>query len=284
MNRIQPLRAYFGHHKCASTWISLILQLVCDELQLTYKSAHAPEVFEYDLNRYLNENHIDFFSYTNANIKHVKKIDNFLGFHVIRDPRDIIVSGYYSHLYSHPIRGWLALVDHRNKLKELSKEDGLLLEMEFVRDRFEDLYNWDYTQKNVLEMKMEELIRSPYNSILEAMTFLEMVDDSPRIKHSIKNLLITVLNRINAKTGGWIPYRIKRTKIPAERLLGHIFQKRFSKLSKGRDRGQEDTKSHYRKGISGDWVNHFSQEHIRFFKEEYNDLLIKLGYEKTSAW
>lgn len=284
MSKLQPVRAYFGHHKCASSWISAVLFWVCHELQLKYKIVHNPEMFEHDLKQHLIDNHIDFLSYTNAKIKHVKDIDDFLGFHVIRDPRDIVVSGYFSHLYSHPTEGWPALLDHRNNLKKVSKEEGLILEMKFIKDKFEDLYNWDYSQKNILELRMEEIIRSPYVTMLKAMTFLKMVDDSTRMKHRVKNLLITIVNRINVKSRGWIPYCIKRTEIPVERLFMHIYQNRFSKLSKGRDRGQEDIKSHYRKGIAGDWINHFNENHRQFFKKEFNDLLIKLGYEKTSNW
>lgn len=257
---------------------------VCRELQWKHRILDSADTFKHALNKHLIENDIDFLSYLNADINHVKNIDNFLGFHVIRDPRDIIVSGYFSHLYSHPTDHWPALLEHRHKLKKVSKEEGLILEMKFIRNKFEDLYNWDYSQKNVLELKMEEMIRSPYKSILEAMTFLDLVDDSPRMKYRIKNLLITIMNRIHAKSNGWILYRIKRTKIPVERLLMNVYQNRFSKLSEGREKGQEDVKSHYRKGVAGDWINHFNQEHIQFFKDEYNNLLIKLGYEDSLDW
>lgn len=284
MNKPEPLRAYFGHHKCASSWISSIMFEVCQELQWKYRIVDSAETFEYELNSHLTNNGIDFLSYINAEMQYVKDIDNFLGFHVIRDPRDIIVSGYFSHLYSHPTENWPALLEHRNRLKEVDKEEGLFLEMKFSKDKFEDLYKWDYSQKNVLELKMEEMIRSPYKSILEAMTFLDMIDDSPRIKFRVKSLLISIVNRIHEKSSGWILSGIKRTKIPVERLLMHVYQNRFSKLSEGRNRGQEDIKSHYRKGVAGDWINHFNQEHIQFFKDEYNDLLIKLGYEDSLDW
>jgi hypothetical protein len=58
----------------------------------------------------------------------------------------------------------------------------------------------------------------------------------------------------------------------------------FEKLSRGRERGQEDPSSFYRKGVAGDWRNHFSEEDRRVFKEEAGELLIQLGYEKNSGW
>jgi len=58
----------------------------------------------------------------------------------------------------------------------------------------------------------------------------------------------------------------------------------FEKLSKGRERGQEDPSSFYRKGVAGDWRNYFSEEDRRVFKEEAGELLIRLGYERDLDW
>ena len=40
----------------------------------------------------------------------------------------------------------------------------------------------------------------------------------------------------------------------------------------------------YRKGIVGDWRNHFTEDHRRVFKQVAGDLLIRLGYEKDTDW
>lgn len=79
-------------------------------------------------------------------------------------------------------------------------------------------------------------------------------------------------------------FQIYTRKIFAERLLGIVYQNRFSRKSGGRSFGEENVKSHYRKGTLGDWRNHFNQEHIKLFKDNYNHLLIKLGYESDSNW
>lgn len=39
-----------------------------------------------------------------------------------------------------------------------------------------------------------------------------------------------------------------------------------------------------RKGINGDWKNHFTEENKKVFKKIAGDLLIKLGYETDYAW
>ncbi len=58
----------------------------------------------------------------------------------------------------------------------------------------------------------------------------------------------------------------------------------FESLSKGRERGQEDTSSFYRKGVAGDWNNYFTERDKEIYKEEAGQLLIRLGYEKNGGW
>jgi Sulfotransferase domain len=58
----------------------------------------------------------------------------------------------------------------------------------------------------------------------------------------------------------------------------------FEKLSKGRERGQEDTSSFYRKGVAGDWPNYFTERDKEIYKEEAGELLIRLGYERDLDW
>lgn len=54
----------------------------------------------------------------------------------------------------------------------------------------------------------------------------------------------------------------------------------FEKLSGGRKEGEEDQTSFLRKGIVGDWRNHFSEANKDAFSQQTGELLSKLGYEK----
>jgi hypothetical protein len=75
-------------------------------------------------------------------------------------------------------------------------------------------------------------------------------------------------------------------------LLEQIVKRnRFQRLSAGgkfwrapRTQGQEKSDSHFRKGIVGDWQNHFKEEHQERFKEVAGQLLIDLGYESDVNW
>jgi hypothetical protein len=47
----------------------------------------------------------------------------------------------------------------------------------------------------------------------------------------------------------------------------------------GRKIGEEDEKSHYRKGIAGDWRNHLTDDHVKLFRKCHGDLVERLGYD-----
>jgi hypothetical protein len=69
-----------------------------------------------------------------------------------------------------------------------------------------------------------------------------------------------------------------------DELLDRLLERSSFRYYTGRDPGQENRKRFYRKGIAGDWKNHFGDEEKRIFKDIAGDLLITLGYEKDLSW
>lgn len=69
-----------------------------------------------------------------------------------------------------------------------------------------------------------------------------------------------------------------------DRLIQDLLERSSFKFYAGRDPGQEDRKRFYRKGVVGDWKNHFSDEDKQVFKDTAGDMLVKLGYEKDLNW
>ena len=53
----------------------------------------------------------------------------------------------------------------------------------------------------------------------------------------------------------------------------------FEKLARGRMRGQEDRREFFRKGVIGDWKNHFDKDSLKIFMDQGGDLLRQLGYD-----
>jgi hypothetical protein len=286
-----PLRAFFGHHKCATGWTDTILMDLCYHMGLNFKIVHREiEFADYDSLAAFTEAHdVDFLAYTNAKVEHTRDLPLEKGFHVVRDPRDVLVSAYFSHLHSHPTSNWPELAEHRDQLAALSKEEGLFCEMDFSAEEFEDMYRWDYTQDNILELKMENLTADPVTGFVQIMDFLEMLDDQTRgLQRMVKSATLKA-NRLLYKGRHVLPTEqaptIQRHHTLSERKVKSIVQKNsFSNLSGGRQKGKENVKSHLRKGVPGDWVNHFTPDHKRAFKKRFNDVLIKMGYEDDSNW
>lgn len=52
----------------------------------------------------------------------------------------------------------------------------------------------------------------------------------------------------------------------------------FEKLSNGRQSGEEDKNSFYRKGIAGDWQNHFEEKDLEAFQQIAGRMMKRLGY------
>jgi lysophospholipase L1-like esterase len=66
--------------------------------------------------------------------------------------------------------------------------------------------------------------------------------------------------------------------LPPQRAEAIVEACSFQKLS-GRTEGTEDRNAHYRKGVSGDWRNHYDADARAQAKAICGDLLVELGYE-----
>jgi len=71
--------------------------------------------------------------------------------------------------------------------------------------------------------------------------------------------------------------------VPEDRRREIVEAHSFERMS-GRKRGQEDASKHHRKGIAGDWRNHFTPEIKNVFKERLGDALVSAGYEQGQDW
>ena len=167
-------------------------------------------------------------------------------FVVIRDLRDTLVSGYFSVKVSHPV----IEATHpalRQALESLTVEEGLI----FLMDEW--LPGCARIQTSWLEAG-ERLIK--YEDLL--------ADD------------IGILE----------PLLIDHCELPVgrEELRKIIEGSRFEQVTGGRARGEEDIRAHERKGIAGDWQNHFTPRVKEAFKVRYGGLLVATGYERDLGW
>lgn len=169
----------------------------------------------------------------------------FIKFVVIRDLRDTLVSAYFSFRISHPaLAKNLGIL--RKVLKTLDKEQGMIFLLN------EALPTWANRQLSWLNAPKTLLIK--YEDLLadEHRTFKKIIDYC----------------RIDVDQG---------------RLHEIVSYNSFETIT-GRKRGQEDVLSHQRKGIAGDWLNHFSERVKEEFKARFGEVLIKTGYESNLNW
>lgn len=280
--------AFFGHHKCASTWATHISYELCNHLG--FKPLYFKTAFEEQ------SAFAQVFKKTGKPtmlISQSSAVDNlhllerpFRGFHIIRDPRDLVVSGYFSHLKTHAIGDWTNLETHRSALTSMEKDEGLLKEFEFSAMWLRHLDEWNYDDPNIFETKMETLTADPLNEWRRVVQFLGLYDEKFE-PTAVNKAMFDGFAFVNRATKYWnLPEALRPNKSGlSEWALNQILDNySFKKMSKGRKVGEENTDSHYRKGKAGDWRNHFSERHKDLFKEKYGRLLIKLGYERDDNW
>jgi hypothetical protein len=168
-------------------------------------------------------------------------------FVVIRDLRDTLVSAYFSFKLSHPIIPGFSIA-LRNVLQNVDTERGLV----YLMDHF--LETCAAIQLSWLEASDELVLR--YEDLLtNDLTLLE----SALLDHC-------------------------RLPVTREKLREAVLAARFEVLTGGRARGHEDLTAHERKGVSGDWRNHFTSRVKRAFKARYGGLLVASGYEADLSW
>jgi hypothetical protein len=286
--------AFFGHHKCATQYIKAVLREIATRLGRDFSIARGSgffstfmaddvarlPVFRPDERRKAKDASPVMLFFPNANHWAVAALavqGAYRAFHMIRDPRDIIVSGYFSHLYSHGLYSGSAehILDWRRQLVAAATvEDGLLLELEFEAWNFENIANWDYGNPAIMEIRYECLITNPLGLFTQVAKFLGVSVPANCFFTSLSMLREWLLWRITHKS-----YR-QHACLP-QPILSHILRKHaFERKTGNRQRGEEDVKHHYRKGIAGDWRNYFTPRVEAAFEERYCVLRERFGYAK----
>ncbi len=265
--------AYFGHHRCATLWTATIVKAISRELGLRTAQEDRYEKLPADPSQ------VDFLIHLNATDSIIQKLAGqaYRGFHVIRDPRDILVSSYFSDRYSHPVYGQ-QFAQFREQLGTVEFDEGLRLELDRRGAEFEALAGWNYHNPRVYETRYEVLTTAPFEEFSKILAFLGIPMPARGLQNAVARgqiLANRALHRVR------IPFRVAG--IPPTWLRSVVQQQSFQKLA-GRQRGQEDQKSHYRKGVAGDWANHLTGANKELFKERWGELLIELGYERDLSW
>ena len=167
-------------------------------------------------------------------------------FVVIRDLRDTLISYYFSFLKSHAELD-RTIYDARRTLSRLSLEDGLLHMLDgWMAPAAQIQLSWSESGYQLI--KYEDLIDNDVEMFEQILVDQCGLDISP------------------------------------SKLKSIVLANRFERYTNGRPRGQEEAGHHYRKGIAGDWTNHFTDRVKQAFKARYGGLLVETGYERDLNW
>jgi len=233
----------------------------------------------------------DFACVTNAEWNQIEPILNDRkAFHVIRDPRDIVVSAYFSHLKSHIKDGWPELTEIRHDLEACSKTEGLIRTIDNLTalpiagtrvNVFAAMHEWKYNHPDILELRYEDIIIDPYGHFLRILRFLDLVDEAP---FGLRAQLAWLTRYVSRTLLGPRNPPLRAARIPSPIALQIVQDYSFERISGGRKKGKENTNAHFRKGVAGDWQNHFDPEISAYFYKRTGDLLSHIGYtDEVSA-
>lgn len=182
------------------------------------------------------------------NLQELHKPDSYRAFFVYRDPRDIVVSGYFLRRNTATLGN---TAEERDHLQSVSLEDGLLYMIERLHRRglFEAFRSWHAAleDENVKLIAYEDLTgEDGFGHLQDLFNFCDISIEGQEFRELLNDC-------------------------------------RFDRLSGGRTAGHSDRASHYRKGLSGDWINHFTPRVQGRFAEAAGDLLQLFGYAERDA-
>jgi hypothetical protein len=166
------------------------------------------------------------------------KPPSYRAFFVVRDPRDLVVSHYFSSKYSHLENP--GVIEERNRLQGLSETDGMAVHMRYMAERgiFDALRSWAQQTDGSDEIRIfrfEDLVGGDQlNWMMQLMGHCDIA-------------------------------------IPQHRLEAILKRLSFARLSGGRNQGEENKYHKYRSGTAGDWKKYFTEALYAQFNELAGD-------------
>lgn len=231
-----------AHHKTGSAWIGALFQELCDRHGLRFFAGEQTNL----------PGHADVFFQRHSRFDTKLLARAYRGVHLIRDPRDVVVSGcFYHEKASEPwldaARPDLGGMTYRQALKsQPTRAAKILFEMEHVgRETIDEMVGWDGSDPWVQELKLESVAGDPDAAALRpVLAFLGFPEQVLPTMHAIA----------------------RRRSLPGTKPAG------------------SDQSGHVRSGLPGEWRAHFTPQVAARFQALYGGALVELGYEPDGGW
>ena len=176
---------------------------------------------------------------------------------VWRDGRDVMISLYYHCLFYNDL--------YNAPLVHMVRKDLPLEDYEDVRKNLPAFIEYSFTRHRTLRFSWSDFVRSWHTH-----------EDAVHVRYEDLHYdTAGELRRIVRELTG------EQLDLGAAAAISEEFS--FSKQT-GRERGEENKRSFMRKGVVGDWRNHFSREAREVFDHYAGRELMQLGYESGDDW
>ncbi|MHC4218062.1 MAG: sulfotransferase domain-containing protein [Planctomycetota bacterium] len=239
-----PLVFVLAYPKCGTTWVS---QLVADYLQLPFpRHSLLP---------------VGFPAVVHGHDRVEKRYRHAV--YVLRDGRDALVS-YFRALSAKAADG--------NGRRQTSGERRLIRRFVSKADGSADIAAFVERQ-----LTARKPLAAPCNWADHVRSFLEARNPNVvllRYEDLLRDGQTALAEMLRELTG---------EEPDLERVRNAIEKFSFARQA-GRPAGEEVRSAWLRKGVSGDWANHFTPEAAEIFDHHCGDTLIEVGYEQDHSW
>ncbi len=247
-----PLIVHCCYHKAGTHWMKGILKRLCEHYHLRWDRIEHSELFgagPKTIQQALLGNHVLIDGHSRIDLA---DLPPYRGSHMIRDPRDMTISGYFYHLWSsekwlHVPKARFGNKSYQELLNSVDQEQGLIQEIERFAGSFRQMIQWDYNNPNMFELRYEELLN----------------DQGPIYRQLFQHY---GLNDAAVERGLKIARR-SSFEARAKRRVGTVQEK-----------------SVMRSGKPGQWKDYFTDAVKDRFKELAGEVLIELNYEENHDW
>ncbi|MEM7454539.1 MAG: sulfotransferase domain-containing protein [Planctomycetota bacterium] len=233
------------YHKMGTVWMMRVLQRVADMYGLKMqKCNHVGDKLEPGTGLvFANHSQLD-----------PGELGDFVGSHLIRDPRDVIVSGYFYHLWTDEAWAHEPWPEYEGRsyqqiLNSVDQHAGIAAEIDRFAKYVDDysMRQWNYADPRIIELRYEDLIADE-PAVFERL-FRHYGFHDKAVRKCVKAAQEFSFERVTA-----------------------------------RKQGQASEKQHLRSGQPGQWRDVLSTEHCESIRVLFGDLLVMTGYELELNW